>query len=59
MAAGLRQHQVPEPVVTVMVGLTKAMAANELNSASPILAQVLGRKPTDLKAYLTTIYAAK
>lgn len=59
LAAGMRQHQVPELVVDLMVGIAKAMAANELNASSPALEQLLGRKPADLKTLLTTVYAAK
>jgi NAD(P)H dehydrogenase (quinone) len=56
MAAGMRQHQVPEPVVSLMTGIAQAMAANELNVASPAFEQLLGRKPTDLTTHLQTVY---
>jgi len=56
LAAGMREHHVPEPIVTMMVGLSKAMAANEFNLSSPTLEQLLGRQPTDLKTFLTSVY---
>ncbi|WP_046246452.1 SDR family oxidoreductase [Hymenobacter terrenus] len=56
MAAGMRQHQVPEPVVDLTSGIARAISANEFNSASPAFEQLLGRKPTDLKTYLATVY---
>ncbi len=57
MAAGMRQHQVPEPVVSLMVEIAGAMAQNEFNTSSPVFEQFLGRKPTDLKTYLTSVQA--
>ncbi|MBW3127834.1 SDR family oxidoreductase [Hymenobacter profundi] len=56
LAAGMREHHVPEPVVMMMVGLSKAMAADEFNLSSPTLEQLLGRRPTDLKTFLTGVY---
>jgi len=56
LAAGMREHQVPEPVVTMMVGLSQAMAANEFDTPNPTLERLLGRKPTDLKTYLAGVY---
>ncbi|WP_210521582.1 SDR family oxidoreductase [Hymenobacter terricola] len=57
LAAGMRGQQVPEPFVNLMVGIVKAMEAGELESADPTFERLLGRKPTDLKTYLTTVYA--
>ena len=57
MRAGMREHQVPEPVVDLMVGIVSAMRGNEFNSTSGTFEQLLGRKPTDLKTHLTSVYA--
>ncbi|AMJ67306.1 SDR family oxidoreductase [Hymenobacter sp. PAMC 26628] len=56
LAAGMRQHQVPGPVVAMMGELASAIAANEFDASSPDFEQLLGRKPTDLKTYLTAVY---
>ncbi|MBC6989503.1 SDR family oxidoreductase [Hymenobacter sp. BT491] len=56
MAAGMRQHQVPEPVVTMMVGLSEAMRANEFNHPSDAFEKLLGRKSTDVKTFLASVY---
>jgi len=56
MAAGMRQHQVPEPIVSMMVGMTEAMKQNEFNAPSSTLEKLLGHKPTDLKPFLTSVY---
>jgi NAD(P)H dehydrogenase (quinone) len=55
MAAGMRQHHVPEPIVEMMGGIGRAMAAGEFDVTSPAFEQLLGRKPTDLKTYLATV----
>lgn len=57
MAAGMRQHQVPEPFIELLGGMAGAMKDGEFATASPAFEQLLGRKPTDLKAYLTSVYA--
>ena len=56
LAAGMRQHQVPGPVVKMMGELASAVAADEFNASSPDFEQLLGRRPTDLKTYLTAVY---
>lgn len=56
MTAGMREHQVPEPVVNMTAEIARAMAANELNGSSPDFARLLGRQPTDLKTYFQTVY---
>ncbi|MDO7849491.1 SDR family oxidoreductase [Hymenobacter sp. M29] len=56
LAATLRQHQVPQPFIDLMVGMTQAMKDNEFNAPSPTFEQLLGRKPTDLKTYLKSVY---
>ena len=56
IAASLRRHQVPEPFINLLLGMNQAMAANEFNAPSTTFEQLLGRKPTDLKTYLTTVY---
>lgn len=56
MAAGMRQQQVPEAMITLMGGIVKAMNDNELDSSSTDLEQLLGHKPTDLKMYLSSVY---
>ena len=56
LTATLREHQVPQPFIDLMVGMTEAMKNGEFNNPSATLEQLLGRKPTDLKTYLTTVY---
>ncbi|WP_324677911.1 SDR family oxidoreductase [Hymenobacter sp. GOD-10R] len=57
MAAGMRQHHVPEPIVSMMVGMTEAMKQNEFDVPSATFEQLLGHKPTDLKPFLTSVYS--
>jgi NAD(P)H dehydrogenase (quinone) len=57
MAAGMRQHHVPEPIVEMMGGIGRAMAAGEFDVTSPAFEQLLGRTPTDLKTYLSAVQA--
>jgi NAD(P)H dehydrogenase (quinone) len=56
IAAGLRQHQVPEPFINLLLGMSEAMKKGEFATPSPTLEQLLGRKPTDLKTYLAGVY---
>lgn len=56
MAAGMRQHQVPEAMITLMGGAVKAIHDNEFDSPSADFEQLLGHKPTDLKTYLSRVY---
>ena len=57
MAAAMQQKHVPAHMVELVVSMARAMASNEFNATSPAFEQLLGRKPTDLKTYLTTVYA--
>jgi NAD(P)H dehydrogenase (quinone) len=57
MAAGMRQHQVPEPFVVLMSSMGAAMQANEFKVGSPVLEKLLGHQPTDLKTYLHSVYS--
>ena len=59
MAAGMRQHQVPESVIDLMSGTAGAMRDNEFNAPSSALEQLLGHAPTDLKTYLQSVYNKK
>lgn len=56
LAAGMRQHQVPEPMIALLQGMASAMQAGEFDLTSPAFERLIGRRPTDLKAYLTTVY---
>jgi NAD(P)H dehydrogenase (quinone) len=56
IAAGMRQHQVPEPFVNLLLGMHQAMKNGEFATPSTTFEQLLGRKPTDLKTYLTSVY---
>ena len=57
LQTGMRGKGVPEPVVALMAGITSAMRDNEFNLISERFEQLLGRKPTDLKTYLTAAYS--
>lgn len=56
IAAGMRQHQVPEPFINLLLGMSQAMKDGEFDAPSDTLEKLLGRKPTDLKTYLATVY---
>ncbi|GAB3579977.1 SDR family oxidoreductase [Hymenobacter daeguensis] len=56
IAASLREHQVPEPFINLLLGMSKAMKEGEFDAASGTFEQLLGRKPTDLKTYLAGVY---
>ncbi len=56
LQTGMRGKGVPEPVVDLMTGIVSAMRDNEFNLTSEQFEQLLGRKPTDLKTYLTAAY---
>jgi NAD(P)H dehydrogenase (quinone) len=56
IAAGMREHQVPEPFINLLLGMSQAMKDGGFDAASPTFEQLLGRKPTDLKTYFTTVY---
>jgi NAD(P)H dehydrogenase (quinone) len=56
IAAGMRQHQVPEPFINLLLGMNEAMQAGEFATPNATFEQLLGRKPTDLKTYLSTVY---
>ena len=56
IAAGMREHQVPEPFINLLLGMNEAMKNGEFATPGPTLEQLLGRKPTDLKTYLAGVY---
>ena len=56
IAAGMRQHQVPEPFIGLLLGMYQAMKNGEFDLADPTFEQLLGRKPTDLNTYLASVY---
>ena len=56
IAAGMRQHQVPEPFINLLLGMNQAMKDGEFATPSGTFEQLLGRKPTDLKTYLAGVY---
>lgn len=56
LTGGMREHQVPAPVVQMMGELARGIEANEFDSSTPDFEQLLGRRPTDLKTYLATVY---
>lgn len=56
IAAGMRQHQVPQPFINLLLGMNQAMKDGEFDAASPAFELLLGRKPTDLKTYLQSVY---
>ncbi len=56
IAASLRQHQVPEPFIGLLLGMSEAMKNGEFATPSATFEQLLGRKPTDLKTYLAGVY---
>ena len=57
LQTGMRGKGVPEPVVDRIAGIIGAMRDNEFNLTSERFEQLLGRKPTDLKTYLTAAYS--
>jgi NAD(P)H dehydrogenase (quinone) len=56
IAAAMRQHQVPQPFIDLTVGMNQAMKGGEFNTPNDTLEKLLGRKPTDLKTYLASVY---
>lgn len=56
IATSLREHQVPEPFINLMLGMSKAMKDGEFDAANGTFEQLLGRKPTNLKTYLASVY---
>jgi NAD(P)H dehydrogenase (quinone) len=56
ITAGMREHQVPEPFINLLLGMSQAMKDGEFDAASSTFEQLLGRKPTDLKTYFATVY---
>ena len=56
IAAGMHQHQVPEPFINLLLGMSQAMKNGEFDSPSPTFEKLLGRKPTNLKTYLAGVY---
>jgi len=56
IAAGMRAHQTPEFFIGMRLGVVEAMKQGEFATTSPTFEHLLGRKPTDLKTYLATVY---
>ena len=57
LTAALRQHHLPEPLITLLVGMARAQAKQEFNLTSPVFEQLLGRQPTSLAAFVQTVFA--
>lgn len=53
----LTQAGVPEGLIGVLTGFALAQAQNEFDVTGNDLEKLLGRKPTNLKEYLRTVYA--
>jgi NAD(P)H dehydrogenase (quinone) len=56
LAAVMREHHLPEPMIQVLVGMMQAMEQGEFDLGSPALEQLLGRQPTTLPQFLAGIY---
>jgi len=56
LAAGLRANQVPEVFANLRLGVDEAIKNGEFAAPTDTFERLLGRKPTDLKTYLTTVY---
>ena len=57
LAAVMREHQLPEIMIGVLVGMMQAMEQGEFDLGSPALEQLLGRKPTTLQQFVAGVYA--
>lgn len=55
-ADALRQHQVPEHIIGMSLGFAAGMAHNDFDQVYPTVENLLGRKPTTLKTFLTAVY---
>jgi NAD(P)H dehydrogenase (quinone) len=56
LAAEMRKHQVPELFANLRLGVHEAIKNGEFAAPNGTFEQLLGRKPTDLKTYLSTVY---
>jgi NAD(P)H dehydrogenase (quinone) len=56
LAAEMRKHQVPELFANLRLGVHEAIKNGEFSAPNGTFEQLLGRKPTDLKTYLSTVY---
>jgi NAD(P)H dehydrogenase (quinone) len=52
----MRKHQVPEFFANLRLGVHEAIKNGEFVALNGTCEQLLGRKPTDLKTYLRTVY---
>ncbi len=52
----LLQHGIPEMYAQMFTAFAVAFAANTMNVPTSDLTMLLGRKPTDVKTYLTKIF---
>ena len=57
MIASMHEHKVPEGVVALTADIARAMDAGEFDNSSADFERLLGRKPTDLKTFLASVYA--
>lgn len=56
LTSALRQHHLPEPLITLVVSMARAQSRQEFNLTSPVFEQLLGRKPTSLVTYMQTVF---
>jgi len=57
LTAAMRQHHLPEPLVSLVVSMALAQAGQEFNLTSPVFEQLLGRQPTDLATFVQMAFA--
>lgn len=57
LTAALRQHHLPEPLITLVVSMARAQAQQEFNLTSPTFEQLLGRQPISLADFVQTGFA--
>ena len=57
MTNAMREHGVPDNLVSLSTHIARAMDAGEFDNSSSDFERLLGRKPTDLKTFLTSVYA--
>lgn len=53
----LRKYQVPEEYIGVFSGFAVAQDQGELEDTASTLEELLGRKPTDIRSFLSAVYA--
>jgi NAD(P)H dehydrogenase (quinone) len=56
LAAEMRAHKVPEVFANLRLGVNEAIKNGEFAVPTDTFERLLGRKPTDLKTYLTIVY---